>query len=46
MDEDNKPDRLVQLTAQLEELEGTLREDRWTGDSFTDVYLLGKLNRG
>ena len=23
-------------------LEGTLREDRWTGDSFTDVYLLAK----
>jgi RimJ/RimL family protein N-acetyltransferase len=23
--------------------EGTLREDRWTGDSFTDVYVLGKL---
>jgi RimJ/RimL family protein N-acetyltransferase len=27
-------------------LEGTLREDRWTGESFTDVYLLGKLNHG
>ena len=26
--------------------EGTLREDRWTGESFTDVYLLGKLNHG
>ena len=25
-------------------LEGTLREDRWTGDGFTDVYLLGKLS--
>jgi len=24
-------------------LEGTLREDRWSGDSYTDVYLLGKL---
>ena len=24
-------------------LEGTLREDRWTGDAFTDVYLLAKL---
>src|SRR5260370_30285091 len=24
-------------------LEGTLREDRWTGESYTDVYLLGKL---
>lgn len=24
-------------------LEGTLREDRWTGDGYTDVYLLGKL---
>jgi UDP-4-amino-4,6-dideoxy-N-acetyl-beta-L-altrosamine N-acetyltransferase len=23
-------------------LEGTLREDRWTGESFTDVYLLAK----
>ena len=29
MDEDNKPDRLVQLTAQIEELEGTLRELIW-----------------
>ncbi|HSE17292.1 MAG TPA: GNAT family N-acetyltransferase [Pyrinomonadaceae bacterium] len=27
-------------------LEGTLREDRWTGDIFTDVYLLGRLNHG
>ena len=27
-------------------LEGTLREDRWTGEFFTDVHLLGKLNRG
>jgi len=26
-------------------LEGTLREDRWTGETFTDVYLLGKLSR-
>lgn len=25
------------------ELEGTLREDRWTGEAFSDVYLLGKL---
>ena len=24
-------------------LEGTLREDRWIGDGYTDVYLLGKL---
>ena len=24
-------------------LEGTLREDRWTGDTFSDVYLLAKL---
>jgi RimJ/RimL family protein N-acetyltransferase len=24
-------------------LEGTLREDRWTGDGYTDVFLLGKL---
>jgi RimJ/RimL family protein N-acetyltransferase len=24
-------------------LEGTLREDRWVGDAYTDVYLLGKL---
>lgn len=24
-------------------LEGTLREDRWAGDRFTDVYLLGRL---
>jgi UDP-4-amino-4,6-dideoxy-N-acetyl-beta-L-altrosamine N-acetyltransferase len=24
-------------------LEGTLRQDRWTGDSYTDVYVLGKL---
>lgn len=24
-------------------LEGTLREDRWAGDGYTDVYLLGKL---
>lgn len=27
------------------QLEGTLREDRWGGDCFTDVYLLGKLRR-
>ena len=27
-------------------LEGTLREDRWSGDSFVDVHLLSKLNRG
>lgn len=27
-------------------LEGTLREDRWTGDDFTDVYLLGKISHG
>lgn len=27
-------------------LEGTLREDRWTGAEFTDVHLLGKINRG
>jgi len=27
-------------------LEGTLREDRWTGESFTDVYLLARLNHG
>ncbi|HEU5460255.1 MAG TPA: GNAT family N-acetyltransferase [Pyrinomonadaceae bacterium] len=27
-------------------LEGTLREDRWTGECFTDVYLLGKINHG
>lgn len=25
-------------------LEGTLKEDRWTGESFTDVYLLARLN--
>jgi RimJ/RimL family protein N-acetyltransferase len=24
-------------------LEGTLREDRWTGEEFTDVYLLARL---
>lgn len=24
-------------------LEGTLHEDRWIGDAYTDVYLLGKL---
>lgn len=24
-------------------VEGTLREDRWVNESFTDVYLLGKL---
>jgi diamine N-acetyltransferase len=24
-------------------LEGTLREDRWVDDAYTDVYLLGKL---
>ena len=29
MDEDNKPDRLAQLTAQIEELEGSLRELIW-----------------
>ena len=27
-------------------LEGTLRDDRWTGDDFTDVYLLGKISHG
>jgi RimJ/RimL family protein N-acetyltransferase len=27
-------------------LEGTLREDRLTGEIFTDVYLLGKLSHG
>jgi RimJ/RimL family protein N-acetyltransferase len=27
-------------------LEGTLREDRWTGEEFTDVHLLGKLSHG
>jgi len=27
-------------------VEGTLREDRWTGAEFTDVHLLGKLNHG
>ena len=27
-------------------LEGTLREDRWSGESFTDVYLLARLNHG
>ena len=27
-------------------LEGLLREDRWTGESFVDVHLLGKLNHG
>ena len=27
-------------------LEGTLREDRWTGESFIDVYLLARLNHG
>jgi len=26
-------------------LEGTLCEDRWTGDGFVDVYLFGKLRR-
>ncbi|HSE30639.1 MAG TPA: GNAT family N-acetyltransferase [Pyrinomonadaceae bacterium] len=26
-------------------LEGTLSEDRWTGEGFTDVYLFGKLRR-
>lgn len=25
-------------------IEGTLREDRWTGETFTDVYLLARLN--
>ena len=25
-------------------LEGTLRDDRWTGDGFTDTYLLARLN--
>lgn len=24
-------------------LEGTLREDRWAGDAYTDVFLLGRL---
>lgn len=27
-------------------VEGTLREDRWTGETFTDACLLGKLNHG
>ena len=27
-------------------LEGTLREDRWIGTEFTDVFLLGKLSHG
>jgi len=27
-------------------LEGTLREDRWIGESFSDVYLLARLNHG
>ena len=26
-------------------LEGTLRDDRWTGDDFTDAYLLARLSR-
>lgn len=25
-------------------VEGTLRQDRWAGDHFTDVYVLGRLN--
>jgi len=25
-------------------VEGVLRQDRWTGDAFADVFLLGKLN--
>jgi diamine N-acetyltransferase len=25
------------------ELEGTLKQDRWTGDVYSDVYLLGRL---
>ena len=25
-------------------LEGTLRDDRWTGDGFTDTYLLGRVS--
>jgi RimJ/RimL family protein N-acetyltransferase len=25
-------------------VEGVLRQDRWTGDQFTDVFFLGKLN--
>lgn len=25
-------------------VEGVLRQDRWTGDAFTDVFFLGKLN--
>lgn len=24
-------------------LEGTFREDRWTGEGYTDVYFLGRL---
>ena len=27
-------------------LEGTLRDDRWTGNGFTDAYLLARLNSG
>jgi RimJ/RimL family protein N-acetyltransferase len=26
-------------------LEGTLRDDRWTGDEFTDTYVLARLSR-
>ena len=26
-------------------LEGTLRDDRWTGDGFTDTYLLARVSR-
>ncbi len=26
-------------------LEGTLQDDRWTGDGFTDTYLLARLSR-
>ncbi len=26
------------------EVEGSLRDDRWVGDEYTDVYLLGKLS--
>jgi RimJ/RimL family protein N-acetyltransferase len=26
-------------------VEGTLRDDRWTGDRFTDTYLLARLSR-
>jgi RimJ/RimL family protein N-acetyltransferase len=27
------------------DLDGTLRDDRWTGESFTDTYLLARLSR-